>query len=210
MLKDLIVLVADTNMEFTIRGILTRHQSLRIRNVEFEILTHPERDPGCYLRGHELLRLYVGKHYHALLLFDRVGCGREQKDRDELEQEVEDHLRRSGWEDRAAAIVLDPELETWLWSDSPHVADVLGWSKGLDDLMIWLRQKDFWDERGFKPQRPKEAVEAVLRATDTPRSSSLYRQLAQKVSLNRCDDPAFLKLKSTLQEWFGIRERQSP
>ncbi|MFB3133348.1 MAG: hypothetical protein ACE10K_12585, partial [Rhodothermales bacterium] len=61
-----------------------------------------------------------------------------------------------------------------------------------------------------KPQRPKEAVEAVLRATDTPRSSSLYRQLAQKVSLNRCDDPAFLKLKSTLQEWFGIRERQSP
>ena len=203
MLKDLIVLVADTQMEFTIRGILSRHQSLRIRNVEFEILTHPERDPGCYLRGHDLLRLYVGKHRHALLLFDRKGCGQEQKSREELEKEVEDRLRRSGWADEAAAIVLDPELETWLWSDSPHVADVLGWSKGLDDLMIWLRQKDFWNEGDLKPQRPKEAVEKVLRETQTPRSSSLYRQLAQKISLNRCDDPAFLKLKSTLQTWFA-------
>jgi hypothetical protein len=27
------------------------------------------------------------------------------------------------WEDRAAAIVIDPELENWFWADSPHIAD---------------------------------------------------------------------------------------
>lgn len=205
MLKDLVVLVADKNMEYTLRGILTRHQSLGIRQVEFEVRTHPERDPGCYRQGRELLRLYHGKHRHALLLFDREGCGQEQKSRDELEREVEGRLRQSGWvDDTAASVILDPELETWVWSNSPHVADVLGWGAGLDDLTIWLQQKDFWREGDLKPHRPKEAVEAVLRAADTPRSSALYRQLAQKVSLNRCDDSSFLKLKSTLQAWFAL------
>ena len=204
MLKDLIILVADTQMEFTLRGILSRYQRLGIRQVEFEILVHSERDPGCYLRGHDLLRLYYGKHRHALLLFDREGCGQERKSREELEQEVEERLRKSGWTDEAAAaIVLDPELESWVWSDSPEVANVLGWGKGLDDLISWLQQKDFWNEGDLKPQRPKEAVEAVLRETQTPRSSSLYHQLAQNVSLRRCTDPSFLKLKSTLQTWFA-------
>ena len=30
-----------------------------------------------------------------------------------------------------------------------------------------------------------------------------YRQLAERVGLGRCTDPAFLKLKRLLREWFG-------
>jgi hypothetical protein len=33
-------------------------------------------------------------------------------------------LFTSGWENRAAAVVLDPELEIWVWSDSPEVEAV--------------------------------------------------------------------------------------
>ncbi|HEX6900052.1 MAG TPA: hypothetical protein VF789_10080 [Thermoanaerobaculia bacterium] len=36
-----------------------------------------------------------------------------------------------------------------------------------------------------------------------PRSSSLYNQLARSVSLDRCVDDSFVKLRRTLQAWFG-------
>jgi hypothetical protein len=56
-----------------------------------------------------------------------------------------------------------------------------------------------------KPKRPKEALEQALRLARKSRSSSIFRQLAQRVSVKRCTDPAFLKFKATLQRWFGDR-----
>jgi hypothetical protein len=35
-----------------------------------------------------------------------------------------------------------------------------------------------------------------------PRSSAIYLELARSVSTDRCTDPAFLKLKRCLREWF--------
>lgn len=56
---------------------------------------------------------------------------------------------------------------------------------------------------GIKPVRPKEAMEDALRSVRLPRSSALYRQLAQQVSLSRCTDESFLKLRKILQTWFS-------
>ena len=44
--KDLIILVADKNMEFAVRGILTRLEALGIRDITYDLYVHPERDPG--------------------------------------------------------------------------------------------------------------------------------------------------------------------
>lgn len=57
---------------------------------------------------------------------------------------------------------------------------------------------------GSKPERPKEAMEQALRMVRLPRSSALYRQLAQQVSLARCTDASFLKFKALLQNWFAM------
>ncbi len=46
-------------------------------------------------------------------------------------------------------------------------------------------------------------MERILRLNHRPRSSSIYRELARKVSLQRCQDAAFLKLKAVLAEWFS-------
>ncbi|MEW5920448.1 MAG: hypothetical protein AB1796_05725 [Bacillota bacterium] len=35
------------------------------------------------------------------------------------------------------------------------------------------------------------------------RSSSLFYNLAKTVGLKRCQDPAFIKLKTKLREWFS-------
>lgn len=201
-MTDLVILVADKNMEFGIRGLLSRGPSLGIRAITSDIYVHPERDPGCLLKAHHFLRPFLEDHDHALVMFDLQGCGREALTRQKLETEVEGNLSRSGWADRAACVVIDPELENWVWSDSPQVDRVLGWKGRNPSLRDWLRQQGHSTDDGDKPNRPKEAVEDALRVVRKPRSSALYRELAESVSLERCLDPAFMKLKELLAKWF--------
>lgn len=206
-MEDLYLLVPDKNIEHTVKGILARHQALGIRELvhkrDYECSVHPERDPGCFGRCEDFLRPFVNRYEYALVLFDREGCGKEELSREVLEQQVEIRLSQSGWGDRAAVIVLDPEVEIWVWSDSPQVGEALGWKGTQADLRCWLQTQNFLSADQLKPERPKEAMEKVLRHSAKPRSSALYSQLAEKVSLNRCVDPAFLKLKNILQQWFA-------
>lgn len=204
--QDLVVLVADKNMEFAVKGVLGRNQSVPMREVLPVFHVHPEHDPGCLLRGHMFLKPFVNRFAHALILLDCEGSGHERRDRDAIEKEIEDRLAKSGWEHRAAAIVIDPELEIWVWSDSPHVDNVLGWDNQQPALRDWLQHEGYLCAEHIKPKRPKEALELALRKARKPRSSSLYLKLAQKVSLARCVDPSFVKLKTVLQEWFPVEQ----
>jgi len=202
-LKDLICLVADKDIEETLRALLGRHQALDIRETVHDILSHPERDPGCRLRAQDFLRPYHGRYDHALVVFDREGCGREEPSRAEIEDDLEKKLRASGWEgDRAAVVVIDPEVEAWIWSESPHVDAVLGWGGKSPNLRSWLVERSFLDPEALKPRRPKEAMDEAIRKAGKPRSSSLFRQLAERVSVSKCSDPAFAKLRETLSMWF--------
>lgn len=207
--KHLIVLTADKNMEFAVRGVLTRCKSLGVQEITADFRVHPENDPGCLVRGHDFLKPFVNQYRHALILLDREGSGQEKETRETLEKLIERNLVQTGWEDRAAAIVIDPELEIWTWSDSPHVEYSLGW-KGKDpDLWSWLLSRGYLDKGKIKPSRPKEALEDALRIARRPRSSSLYLQLAEKVSLTRCNDPSFMKLKDILKSWFPSDQKIS-
>lgn len=202
--SDLIVLVADRNMAATVTAILSRAESLGIRPIRFDVDVHPQKDPGVLRQSQEYLRASVGMYDHALIVFDREGCGKEQKTREELEETVEAALALTGWAtDSAVAIVIDPELENWFWSSSPHVEKAVGWTDRDEALRQWLVSRELLQEGEAKPGRPKEAVEAALREMRKPRSSAIYKALAEQVSLRLCEDPAFLKFKQTLQSWFG-------
>jgi hypothetical protein len=52
-MKDLALLVADKNMDFALRGILQRHESLGIRAVTYETQLHAGRDGGVRASGPE-------------------------------------------------------------------------------------------------------------------------------------------------------------
>jgi len=199
--KDLILLVADKNMEASLKGLLSRFQALGFRRVIFDLYVHPDRDPGCLLRGHDFLRPFPRLYERALVLLDHQGCGRKE-DRSALEGDLERRLGGAGWENRAAAVVISPELENWVWSDSPHVERALGWERGSTPLRSWLQEKGLLEAGAAKPARPKEAVELALWTVRKPRSSAIYFELAQSVSTAGCTDPAFLKLRRCLREWF--------
>jgi len=201
--KDLIVLTADKDTEFSIRALLNRHLAVGIRQIQYDLFVHPGHDSGCRPRAHTFLRAFAKSYSFALVIFDREGCGRDDHSRLEIEREAEDALASSGWKGRSSVIVIDPELEAWVWSDSPHVPTVLGWTAPAADLHTWLQAHNFALLPNRKPVRPKEAMLATLRAMRKPPSAALFQQLASQVSFTRCTDDAFLKLLTTLRRWFA-------
>lgn len=205
-MKDLVVLVSDQNMKYVLKGLLARPQALGIHPIniddEKDIIRHPEHDPGCANSGVTFLADFAQQYRYGLLMFDHEGSGKETRQPQELQETLNKEFARSAWGERARAVVLSPELEVWIWSDSPHVDAVAGWKNRKPSLRHWLIEQDWLQEGANKPERPKEAFEAALRTARKPRSSSLYLQIAEKVSLKGCTDRAFRDFKKILRCWF--------
>jgi hypothetical protein len=200
---DLFVLTAGSDEKAAMDALLEhRAASLGIRTCRFEVRKHPQHDGGCLLRAPELLRTVQSQAAHALVVFDREGCGAEARAPSEIEVELEALLDQQGWERRARVVVIDPELEIWLWSDSPHVARVLGWTGDGANLREWLTAKGFLSAGAIKPARPKETMKAVLRETRVKFSAAIFADAARKVSLDRCQDPSFIRFRQILRDWF--------
>lgn len=207
---DLVLLAADKQMEEALRGILSRPRALNIRPVTSEILRHPGHDSGCRLEAHHFLRPFHNQYHHALVLFDYDGCGASHhSDPEEIEQEVEENLRQSGWQARARCVVIDPELEVWIWSDSPEVGQCLGWGNASQRVQDWLEMNGLWPDGDAKPNNPKKAVESALKQVGQPRSSALFRDLASSVSLQRCKDSSFQRFRNILRQWFPPTWREA-
>ncbi len=193
------MLVPDETVRKVIEALLERPQSLGISSVpqdQRKIIIDRQRDPGVYSRAHNFLRSNIQSYQYALVVFDREGCGQENRAAEELQQEVKDRLEQNGWKGRCEIVVIDPELEVWVWTRSRHVADVLRITpEELDELL----------SEG-KPVRPKETLEEILQRNRIPRSSDLYERLARQVSLRGCTDPAFQLLCETLRRWFPAED----
>jgi hypothetical protein len=180
-----------------------RSHSFGIRPPRFEVTKHPQHDGGCYKTGPTLLQTLQSQAAHAILVLDREGSGADDRPADEIEADLDNRLAQSGWGDRARAIVLDPEIEIWIWSQSPHVAEILGWAGRVPALREWLVEQGFLEAGQTKPPRPKEALHAALRRGRIKPSAALFGQLASKVGLEHCHDRGFLRLRDTLRAWFA-------
>jgi hypothetical protein len=201
-MKNLIVLCADKKIENTIDALLGRPAALRIRQINYDIKVHANRDPGCFHYAHSFLKPLRLQYDHALVVFDRDWDGAPSQSAEALEDAVNTKLK-ADWGDKAASVVISPELEAWVWSDSPHVESELGWPSRLGGLRRWLEGKGLWSTVADKPADPKKAVEAATREAKVPWTAAVCRGLASNVSVDRCTDGAFQKLKAILNVWFG-------
>ena len=203
-LADLVVLVADVQQEKTIETLLTVRQSaLGIRAVNPDIYRHPRKDPGVYHEAADFLAPYLHSHAYSLVVIDAEWDGAPAGGAEQMRSRLLHQMATKGWgADRCQIIVLDPELEAWVWSTSNIVPDVLRTT--WDEIHALARQMACWNEGQAKPCRPKELLESILRQQKRPRSSALFQELAGKVSLNSCQDTAFSALRDTLKEWFAV------
>lgn len=207
-MRDCVFLVADSNMAHLIKGLLTRdqfHRSLQCGPFSFDptndLVVADEKDPGIYTRAHETLRSYESDWRHAMILLDEEWEG--SPGSVAIKQKIEKNLIRTGWQRvRFEVIVIEPELENWVWIDSPHVSNAFGF-RSFQQLRAYVTQEGFWLHGANKPARPKEAVESALKASRLTRSSSRYLKIGAEVSVRKCTDPAFHQFRSTLDEWFS-------
>ncbi len=201
MKKDLVILVADLDMEQALKGLLSRQPSLGSGPFTYDIFRHPQKDPGCFNDAHHFLRSQSQLYDYAIIMFDFEGSGQEQKDIKTLQEDLEIRLSKNGWQDRSCVIVIAPELEVWIWSDSPQVDACLGWGNQQPNLRTWLKLQGHIKENA-KPNNPKLTLEVSLQKVGKRPSASIFRHLGEKVSINRCTDPSFQRLLNTLKKWF--------
>lgn len=210
-MNDLLFLVADGNMRDAVAGLLERdqvHLAIGCKPFSFDSrrdikVGAGQNDPGLYARANELLRPLANEYKYAVVIVDEEWDG--SPGAAAIEQRLQQHLSDAGWAPAAClALVVRPEADVWLWSDSPHSATALGWPS-WSVLRPALEQKGWLHPGEWKPKRPKEAAEWALRNGEqrAPRSSALYREVASKVSVKRCKDNALERLLNTLRTWFA-------
>ncbi|MEX8517372.1 MAG: hypothetical protein AB3X44_02495 [Leptothrix sp. (in: b-proteobacteria)] len=211
-MRDCLFLVADKNMEGILKGYLSRpgiHAALGCGPFTFDArrdlhVAHGQNDPGLYTRAKEFLQPYAKSHRHAAVVMDAEWDG--SPGTAEIERRLTDHLTQAGWPPACCcAVVITPELENWVWQDTPHVSEQLGFNGTYSELRHQLERKGYWRAGESKPHRPKEAVEEVLRLNKIPRSSAIYRDLAARIKTSGCTDSAFLKLRDAMRQWFPVQ-----
>jgi hypothetical protein len=199
-MKDLIVLVADKGIRFALTGALHRPDRLGIRPITCDFPEHPGRDGGARTTGPDMLALEHRRYSHALLVLDHEGCGEENRSALDVETDLDKRLQTT-WGERAKAIVIDPELDVWIWGSSNALESAVGWND-RGEIRAWLVGREFEFGPNGKPLRPKEAIEAALREIRMPRSAALYQRIAESISLRQCVDSAFVRLRRQLERWF--------
>ncbi len=205
-MKDLIVTVADGHQEKVMEALLPRIPiASQTSGFSFDIIKNPGKDSGSYNDSHELLRPFINQYRYALALFDFEGTGVENLSPEQIETNVRELLNNNGWLNRNAVIVIQPELENWMWMDNPNVAQAIGWEKEIS-LYEWAKQEGLIREGRSKPDRPKEVMEKALRLSGTPLSASIYGKIAGKVSYNRCEDISFRQLIQQIKNWFPLSD----
>ena len=202
--RDLLVLVADSQMKRTVETLLgNRRPALGIREITFEVQSHPHQDSGCRTASEGILRPLRDEYQYALVMFDYDGCGVSQITAPDLERNLEQFYETNGWTPGSVVfVVIEPELEAWMFGASfQQLQQFVGWSH-TQDIREWLIRNGYLSVGNHKPDDPKSAIEAILDLQREPRSRRLYEYLARTVSLARCQDRAFQKFRTTLQRWF--------
>jgi hypothetical protein len=207
-MRDCFFLVADNNMRFAFEGFLTRenfHCSLECSPFNFDsaediLVASGDNDPGLYIRGHEILRPAKNTHKHAIVVLDAKWEG--TPGRQVITEQLSSRIASTGWgREDFQVIVIDPELENWIWQRNVNLAHFLR----FDSLAKLLNDPDvqrYWSKEKPKPECPKKVLETLLKKQNMRRSSALYRQISSKVSVKDCQDSAFHLLRDTLRRWF--------
>lgn len=202
--KDLLALTADVQMEQTVATLLRhRRPALGMGYIDADVVRHPRKDPGCRGNAGALINPKRNLYRKAMVIFDYDGCGERQRTAAELEIALESEYAAAGWgPDRVAFLVIEPELEAWLFGGSDaHLRDAVSWPRA-GTIREWLQTEGHLAPGQVKPADPKTALESILTQSRIPLSSEIFEAQARRTSLARCQDRAFQKFRSTLQRWF--------
>lgn len=210
-MRDCVFFVADSTMRQALLGFLTRADAFKGYNLgtapfrfdpNEDLFSSATLDPGTYTTGEELLRPFQATHRRAVLILDAEWDG--SPGAETIRTDLTARIAKTGWvADAYRVIVIDPELESWIWQRNNKVAKALKFDS-VDEMVKAVEQAMIpWPADQPKPTRPKEALKAVAtKRRGIGFSSAIHKAITATVSTRDCADPAFQQLRETLQTWF--------
>lgn len=200
------MIVAGRKDEVVLKAVLKRWQELGIRPIIFEI-NRRGSDSIVVREGAMQARIRAREFKHFLCLWDHKDSGKGNEPPSQVQDELQEHLNRRRLQNREKALVIDPELEIWLWQDKKAIARVLGISQ--KQLARCLNR---WQSANF-PKRtleqilskfPKEALEEVCQEAREKLTAALYQRIAHTADLSLwASEQGFQQLCQTLLNWFS-------
>lgn len=205
-MKDLLLLVADADMEAFFSGILQRPKAIQIRPITYEIQRHPLRDSGIIQSGAELARMRKGNFHKVILLWDHHGSGCEKRySADDSAKAMQDKLDSYTWKTHSHTVSIDPELEIWLWHTESSIRKC--WNLSEQQMELWIAEIAASLNRSIenaKKEVPKELFEFLIkekvRRTISPRNFAQIGNSASMPALLKCG--SFRAIIETLRRWF--------
>jgi hypothetical protein len=202
-MKDLLVVLEGRDDKEVMRAVLNRPNDLGIRTITFEL---DRRSRAVPTQEPDLARDQRKEFQFAICLWDHVGSPYENERPAQAQGKVQARLNQNTLRDCSKALVIDPELEIWLWQDQAAIATVL--EVNAPQLIEWL---DDW-QKGYFPDKnigalieqfPKEALEAVFQRAKEKPSAALYRRIASEANLGLWSQASsFQQMRRALRKWF--------
>lgn len=212
-MRACVFFVADSTMRQALLGFLSRndvHKPYNLGTAPFafdpneDLFSSVTLDPGMYTTGEELLRPFQKTHRRAVVILDAEWDG--SPGAEAIRTNLSKRIIGTGWAaDAFKVIVIEPELEAWIWQRNNKVAAALKFASVSEMVKAVQDAKIDWPDGQDKPTRPKEALEAVAtKRRGIGFSSAIHKSITSVASAIACQDAAFQELKATLQAWFPV------
>ena len=198
---DLFAYVPCKHINATLSTLLKeKYNSLGISKIDFKIETHVYKDPGLFNEDSIAYRLQYQKHHPKkfLVILDESwdGSPKAKKIKIRIKNEL---LKAKINEEDFHIVVIEPELEQWIWTKKPtHLAKLFNTNEENIRNIANIYNYDFTN----KPKDPKELFIAMLKYFEIPHSADCFRTLVKNCSFEKCTDANFLDLRTILHNWF--------
>ena len=213
-MRDCCFLVADQAMRTAFELILDRgDRSELLGTGGFEFDPAPDvdliqvagyTDGGVHKHAARLLAPKLETHRHAVVCLDKKFPGAPAAGR--IRRDITGNLRTAGWDpSRFEVIVIQPELERWLWLDHPACERAFGYPRADHgrSMRVMMREQGQWHEHDDKPHDCDAALVWAARWKQRKTApATLFKAMLPTAPVQHCEDPAFVKLRDTLKSWF--------
>jgi len=137
-------------------------------------------------------------------MFDWQGSGpKARQTLEDCERAVESSLAINGWpNNRAACIIIDPEIEIWAWGNPTSMWQIVTASGAAAHKNRRLSRIKRQFDKFNRISNPKEVIERRMQRVGIVADGGLYRKLGMKTPMEPCSDRAMQKFRDTLQAWF--------
>lgn len=220
MKRDVVFHLADRNMEAGCRAFFARddwHYTLGCGRFDIDSDSNSDifrkggqTDGGLWKHAHTNLTPFKDLYDHAVIVLD--ADFEPHPGVDALHADISANMTAAGWlADSFCVVVIDPELEAWLWAPNLNVAKAFG-HESFPKLKAALVQENLWTSSNPKPDDPKKARDRAVKLGGKITGGPLFKGVFGGISKRACDrcvEPGFNALRHALQTWFPVQAGDS-